>query len=67
MGYAKSFGVLSRHAGQKTGSTAFVCCQRSRHRGPDQEVSKHKAPRRVNQYTICHRRRLLPLLHKMKQ
>lgn len=41
MGYTKSLGVLSRNAGQETGSTAFVRCQRSRQRGPE-KVSKHK-------------------------
>lgn len=41
MGYTKSLGVLSRYAGQETGSTAFVRCQRSRQRGPE-KVSKHK-------------------------
>lgn len=51
MGYTKSFGVLSRNAGQETGSTAFVRCQRSRQRGPE-EVSKHKHPP-TNQYPIC--------------
>lgn len=35
VGYAKPFGVLSWHAGQKARSTASVCCQRSRQRGPE--------------------------------
>lgn len=39
MGYTKSFGVLSRHAGQETGPTAFVRCERSHQRGPE-KVSK---------------------------
>jgi hypothetical protein len=35
MGYTKSFGVLSRNARQKAGSTASIRCQRSRQRGPE--------------------------------
>lgn len=52
VGYPKSLGVLSRNARQETGSAAFIRCQRSPQRGPE-EVSKQIASVLPNQSTIC--------------